>query len=175
VFGCTALAQEPSPHAATPAEPVLAADGVFGPSHAMLPTDGPAGAEGGSLSGNHNFPGFINWLGNPVQNIDPRAVTAIYPIFGSSWFSTISPVPDCNLQVYGAAVTVALSDRLAVGLNQGATPTCTSVATSSRAWPCLTPSANSATSRPVATAPAGSISADSLSTRSSRIATASSC
>jgi hypothetical protein len=119
VFGCAALAQEPPPFAATPAEPFPVADGVFGPYHAVFPADVPAGAQGGSLSGNHNFPGFINWLSNPVQNIDPRAVTAIYPIFGSSWFETLPPVPDGNMQVYGAAVTVALSDRLAVGLNQG--------------------------------------------------------
>src|SRR5262249_9241601 len=29
------------------------------------------------------------------------------------------PIPEGDMQVYGAAVTVALSDRLAVGLNQG--------------------------------------------------------
>jgi hypothetical protein len=119
VLGCTALAQEPAPHAAVPAGPAWPADVVPGPSHALFPTDGPAGAGGGPLSGNHNFPNFINWLANPVQNIDPRAVTAIYPIFGSSWFGTNPPVPDGDMQVYGAAITVALSERLAVGLNQG--------------------------------------------------------
>jgi hypothetical protein len=71
------------------------------------------------LTGNHNFPGFIGFMSDPLQNIDPRALTAIYPIFGSEWVSNIPPIPDGDFQVYGPALTVALSDRLAVGLNQG--------------------------------------------------------
>jgi hypothetical protein len=71
------------------------------------------------LTGNHNFPNFINWMSNPIQNIDPRAVTAIYPIFLGSWISKVPAVPDGDVQLYGAALTGALSDRLAVGLNQG--------------------------------------------------------
>jgi hypothetical protein len=43
----------------------------------------------------------------------------IYPIFLSSWVSSVPAVPDGDIQLYGAALTVALSDRLAVGLNQG--------------------------------------------------------
>jgi hypothetical protein len=70
-------------------------------------------------SGNHNFPNFIDFISNPLQNIDPRAVTAMYPIFGSAWFSSVPAVPDGDLQLYGPALTLALSDRLAVGLNQG--------------------------------------------------------
>jgi hypothetical protein len=97
----------------------LSADVVPGPSHALFPTDSPAGAERSPLSGNHNFPNFINWLSNPIQNIDPRAVTAAYPMFGSAWFSTIPPVPDGNMQVYGPPMTVALGERLAAGLSQG--------------------------------------------------------
>lgn len=79
----------------------------------------PGGANNGFLTGNHNFPNFINWMSNPIQNIDPRAVTALYPIFESAWFSTVPALPDGDAQLYGAAATVALSDRLAVGLNQG--------------------------------------------------------
>jgi hypothetical protein len=71
------------------------------------------------LTGNHNFPNFINWISNPIQNIDPRAVTAIYPIFASAWASSVPALPDGNFQVYGPPMTVALSERLAVGLNQG--------------------------------------------------------
>jgi hypothetical protein len=37
----------------------------------------------------------------------------------SPWFSTIPPVHEGDMQVYGPAMTVALSERLAVGLNQG--------------------------------------------------------
>jgi hypothetical protein len=71
------------------------------------------------LKGNHNFPNFINWMSNPIQNIDPRAVTALYPIFESAWFSSVPSMPDGDVQLYGAAATVALSERLAIGLNQG--------------------------------------------------------
>ena len=71
VFGCATLAQEPAPSIAGPAGPILAADVVPGPSHDLFPADGPSGAESSPLSGNHNFPGFINWLSNPLQNIAP--------------------------------------------------------------------------------------------------------
>jgi hypothetical protein len=71
------------------------------------------------FSGNHDFKNYIGFVSNPLQNIDPRAVTAIYPLFGSAWVQTAGPLPDGNLQVYGPQITVALSDRLAVGLNQG--------------------------------------------------------
>jgi hypothetical protein len=79
----------------------------------------PSGADNGFLTGNHNFPNFIDWMSNPIQNIDPRAVTALYPIFLSSWVSSVPAVPDGDVQLYGAALTAALSERLAVGLNQG--------------------------------------------------------
>jgi hypothetical protein len=84
-----------------------------------LTGDGPERGQGGFLTVNHNFPGFIGFMSDPLQNIDPRAVTAIYPIFGSSWVSNTAPIPDGNFQLYGPALTVALSERLAVGLNQG--------------------------------------------------------
>jgi hypothetical protein len=82
----------------------------------MAPDDAPAG---GRLAGNHAFPSFIGFISNPLQNIDPRAVTEIYPIFGSAWTSEAGPVPRSDFQLYGAGLTIALSDRLAVGLNQG--------------------------------------------------------
>jgi len=85
-----------------------------------LATDAwPEQDQGGFLTGNHNFRNFINFISNPLQSIDPRAVTAIYPIYGSTWVTTSAPIPDGNIQLLGPALTVALSDRLAVGLNQG--------------------------------------------------------
>src|SRR5262249_22753462 len=62
---------------------------------------------------------FINWMSNPLQNIDPRAVTALYPIFGSAWVSNTPPIPNGDFQLYGPALTIALSERFAMGLNQG--------------------------------------------------------
>jgi hypothetical protein len=80
---------------------------------------GPADSWGDRLSGNHNFANFINWMSNPLFNIDPRAMTAVYPLFGSAWVSNTPPIPNNDMQVYGPAITVALSDRFAMGLNQG--------------------------------------------------------
>jgi hypothetical protein len=74
----------------------------------------------GYLTGNQNFPNFIGFISNPIQSLDPRATTEIYPIFGAAWASPNNNVlPGGNLQLYGAGLNVALSDRLAIGLNQG--------------------------------------------------------
>jgi hypothetical protein len=79
----------------------------------------PQGPGNGFLTGNHNFPGFINFVSNPLENIDPRAVTAVYPLYLGSWVSSVPAIPDGDIQAFGPAITIALSDRLAVGLNQG--------------------------------------------------------
>jgi len=72
------------------------------------------------LSGNHDFDRFTGFISNPLQSIDPRAMTAIWPMFGSSWASGRGDIlAEANAQVYGAGIYVALSDRLSMGLNQG--------------------------------------------------------
>ena len=71
------------------------------------------------LDGNHNFDNFIGFLSNPVQNIDPRAVTEIYPLYGVAYFNETRALPGGNYQALGPGITVALSERLAVGLNEG--------------------------------------------------------
>jgi hypothetical protein len=58
-------------------------------------------------------------MGNPLFNIDPRAVTAAYPLFIGSWVQNAPPIPNADVQAYGPAMTVALSDRFAFGMNQG--------------------------------------------------------
>jgi hypothetical protein len=74
----------------------------------------------GFLAGTRDFPNFIGFISNPTQSIDPRANTEIYPIFGSGWVSGNGPLlANGNGQVYGAGMTVALSDRFSMGLNQG--------------------------------------------------------
>ncbi len=74
----------------------------------------------GFLTGNRSFQNFIGFISNPIQSIDPRAETIIWPMFGSAWANGNSAaLPDGNMQAYGAGLTVALSDRLAVGLSQG--------------------------------------------------------
>jgi hypothetical protein len=114
VLASPALAQEPPPAAVPPAS--AAVEPAACPS---VPFPCQANGRGDRLSGNHDFPNFINWVSNPLQNIDPRAVTAIYPLFGSAWVSNTPPIPDGDFQLYGPAMTVALSDRFAMGMNQG--------------------------------------------------------
>jgi hypothetical protein len=50
--------------------------------------------------------------------IDPRSLTQLFPIFGSSWIDAFKPLPSGNLQVYGAGLSIALTDRLSFGLTQ---------------------------------------------------------
>src|SRR5262249_26235265 len=73
----------------------------------------------GFLTGTHDFPRFIGWMSNPIVNIDPRSLTELYPMFFSSWTSAFPPLPSGDVQLYGAGLTVAMTDRLAIGLNQG--------------------------------------------------------
>jgi hypothetical protein len=78
-------------------------------------------AENGSgfLTGNKNFSNFIGFMSNPLQSIDPRALTQIAPLFLGNWINPEGRLPSADTQVYGPAITIALSDRLAVGINQG--------------------------------------------------------
>src|SRR5262245_56747265 len=85
----------------------------------LFPDDGAADSPRGRFTSNRNFSNFIGFLSNPLQNIDPRSLTQIWPIFGSAWVNPIPVLPSGNLQVYGAGLNVALSDRLSFGLNQG--------------------------------------------------------
>jgi hypothetical protein len=74
----------------------------------------------GFLTGNRDFPNFIGFLSNPLQSIDPRAQTILFPMFGSAWASADSPrLPSSDMQVYGAGLWVAGSERLSFGFNQG--------------------------------------------------------
>jgi hypothetical protein len=116
LVGGWATAQEPLTAVAAPLCPILSPAETACVTPLAMPEDGPAGSR---LAGNHAFPCFIGFISNPLQNIDPRAVTEIYPIFGSCWTSEAGPVPASDFQLYGAGLTIALSDRFAVGLNQG--------------------------------------------------------
>jgi hypothetical protein len=112
-------AQEPPPGTPVPTTPVFIPAESSGTHLDLAVSDGSGGSPEGRFAGNHNFRNFIGFMSNPLQSIDPRAVTAIYPIFASAWTSTVPPIPSGDFQLYGPALTVALSDRLAVGVNQG--------------------------------------------------------
>jgi hypothetical protein len=80
---------------------------------------GESDAPGGFLDGNHHFDNFIGFMSNPLQNIDPRAATEVIPLYESGWITSRGALASGNLQVVGPGINVALSERLAVGLNQG--------------------------------------------------------
>jgi hypothetical protein len=86
------------------------------PCQEALWNDSPAGEP---LRSNRNFSNFIGFMSNPLQNVDPRALTQIQPIFLGAWVTTTQALPDLSAQVYGPAISVALTERLGVGLNQG--------------------------------------------------------
>jgi hypothetical protein len=71
------------------------------------------------LASDRSFSNFIGFMSNPLQNIDPRSLTQIQPIFLSSWVGPTGALPDANAQVLGPALNLALTDRLCVGINQG--------------------------------------------------------
>lgn len=103
LIGSPLLAQAPS--VGFPAEPVA--------------VPAPAPDEGSALAGNRNFPNFIGFISNPVQNIDPRALTQLFPLYGVTRASSSPPVPDSMLQVIGPGMYLALSERLSVGTTDG--------------------------------------------------------
>lgn len=113
----SALSQEviPPPLAATgnPQTFPQDADGCLFPSTCCQV------APRGLINGTHEFDRFIGWMSNPLQNIDPRSLTEIWPMFMSNWVSTVPALPSGDIQLYGAGLNVALSDRLSFGLNQG--------------------------------------------------------
>jgi hypothetical protein len=111
------LGQEPAANVGSQAVPVVVAPEAPESHGILFPRSDETGSD--RLSGNHNFVNFINWVSNPLQNIDPRAVTAIYPLFGNAWVSNAAPIPNADVQLYGAAITIALSERFSMGLNQG--------------------------------------------------------
>jgi hypothetical protein len=116
LIGAGATAQEPLTPAAAPLSTAVWPGETASATPMTMPDDGSVGSR---LAGNHAFPTFIGFISNPLQNIDPRAVTELYPVFGSAWTSEAGPVSSSDAQLYGAGLTIALSDRLAVGLNQG--------------------------------------------------------
>ena len=78
------------------------------------------GKDSGFLTGNRNFQNFIGFISNPLQSIDPRAVTEICPLYLNNWISTgVKLIPGGDAQVTGPMLSVAVSDRLSMGLNQG--------------------------------------------------------
>ena len=105
---------------ATPEATFLSAPVGPSDSPATLSFADPGPAESSdALRSNRNFPNFIGFISNPLQSIDPRSLTQVVPLFGATSVSTTPALPKADFQVVGPAISVALTDRFSVGLNQG--------------------------------------------------------
>jgi hypothetical protein len=70
-------------------------------------------------AGTQGFSNFIGFMSNPLQNVDPRSLTQVWPLFLGAWTSEFGPLPSSDFQIYGAGINLALTERLSIGLNQG--------------------------------------------------------
>jgi hypothetical protein len=118
-FSGLTLAQAPAPIPADSNPLLTAPPGTSAPTTTSSDLFASGDSTNAGPAGTRGFSNFIGFIGNPLQNIDPRAVTEIYPIFINAWIPSFGPLPSSVSQLYGAGITVALSDRLSMGLNQG--------------------------------------------------------
>lgn len=124
VVSSTTCGQEPASGSTTLPTALHGSEGAsadHGPNLPVVVDEGGWGeSPSGFLTGNHNFDDFIGFMSCPAFNIDPRAVTELWPLFGSTWTSTQPAVPSANIWIPGGAgLYLALSERLSVGINQG--------------------------------------------------------
>jgi len=121
LLGSIGFAQQPPVAAPNAAGPVAVPGPLVGPAVEDLPVwdTGQPDRGSGFLTGNRNFANFIGYMSNPLFAIDPRALTEMYPLFDSTWVKSFPALPSGDIQLYGAGLNVALSDRLCIGLNQG--------------------------------------------------------
>jgi hypothetical protein len=71
------------------------------------------------LESDRGFPGFIGWMSNPMYNIDPRSLTQLTPLYLGAWTDERRVLPAGNMQIPGAGICLALTERLSIGLNRG--------------------------------------------------------
>jgi hypothetical protein len=96
--------------------PTAIHDEVYGQAPVM---SAEGDGESGFLTGDRAFPRFIGFVSNPILSIDPRALTQLWPVFVDTASSKFGPVPAGDIQLYGVGISVALSERFEVGLNNG--------------------------------------------------------
>jgi hypothetical protein len=75
--------------------------------------------QSGRLKGDREFGNFIGFMSNATLAVDPRALTQIVPIFANNWNGGSRFIPSGSTQVYGPLLSVALTERLAVGFTDG--------------------------------------------------------
>src|SRR5262245_43035919 len=91
-------AQAPPSPEFLPSPPAFPAGPVAG-SCPEVPWNAAPASDDGPLASNRKFSNFIGFMSNPLQNVDPRALTQIQPIFLSAWVSTTPALPELNGQV----------------------------------------------------------------------------
>jgi hypothetical protein len=74
----------------------------------------------GFLTGDKGFGNFIGFVSNPSLAIDPRSLTQLFPIYTHSSMSPVRPFPDGTTNAAGLGLSVALTERLNIGLTKGA-------------------------------------------------------
>lgn len=134
-------------------EPVPAPSASTTDAGSILVSDGWSGENserrsGSFLTGDKGFPNFIGYISNPTKALDPRSLTQILPIFDFVSLSTLTHtargvgplppkdvtlVPAGDIYVIGPALSVAVNDRLNVGLTSGG-PALTSYPGRSSGW-----------------------------------------
>lgn len=112
------LTQEPSPEPVHTGDPAPSQEALFNTAP-IIGSEAEAGAPGRLLTSDRGFPRFIGFLSSPELAIDPRALTQMWPVFGSIWTTGFPPLPSGDFQIYGAGLSLALSDRLSFGLSKG--------------------------------------------------------
>jgi len=76
-------------------------------------------SSGGFLKGDKGFRNFIGYVSNPVFAIDPRSLTQILPIYAYSSVRGLKPLPDGEISMIGPALSIAITERLNIGLTSG--------------------------------------------------------
>ncbi len=98
--------------------PISPIDAQYGDAPSIDFTAGSGGLSS-RLKGDTEFPNFIGFISDPTLAIDPRALTQIWPVFADVFNTGSRFIPSGATQVYGPGLSVALSDRLEVGFNNG--------------------------------------------------------
>jgi hypothetical protein len=119
VISSAGLAQEASREPARPSDPFPSYEATFSGSTAILNGEPETSTRGGLLTSDRGFPRFIGFVSALELAIDPRSLTQMWPAFSSTWTSAFPPLSSGDMQAYGAGLSVALSDRLSLGLSKG--------------------------------------------------------
>lgn len=87
----------------------------------------------GFLTGDKGFTNFIGYISNPALAIDPRSLTQLIPIYDYISIRPIKPLPAGEINIVGPALSVAVTERLNIGITSGG-PVITSFPNRHQGW-----------------------------------------